>query len=168
MANTVSRIGTTNNLEDGGTYDLLVMGFPNGFPRGYVSFEISDTPRRVTGVQKVVQTFLFTLLTGEGSDPVRPRRGTGFGYYVGSANVGTDYEEMVAMVREAVQNAENQTKATLNSNNNDTSSQLAGIDIMYVEVTSETLNVGLRFNTLDGQSAGIAIPFPQTDLVLNG
>lgn len=164
----ISRVGTSQNLEDGGTFDLLIMGFPNGFPRGYVSFEIGDTPRRVTGVQKVVQTFLLALLTDKGSDPVHPNRGTDFNNYVAGANVGTDYEELTTVIRHCIQDAETQTKATLNGNANDTASQLASVDIGFVEAVSETLNIGLRILTLDGNTASVAIPFPQTDLALNG
>ncbi len=164
----ITRIGTSQNLETGGTYDLLIMGFPNGFPRGYVSFEIGDTPRRVTGVQKVVQTFLFTLLSGVGSDPIKTQRGTGMSYYVKGANIGGDYEEMVSMVREAIQDAESQTKAILNTSEGDTASQLAKVDILFCEAQDTELNVGLRFTTLEGQTAAIAIPFPQTDLEING
>lgn len=164
----ISRVGTSQNLETGGTYDLLVLGFPNGYPRGYVSFEIGDTPRRVTGVQKVVQTFLFTLLSGVGSDPVRVGRGTSMSYFIKGSNIGTDYDELVSLVRDTVQEAEAQTKAILNTSNGDTSSQLSKIDILFAEARDTELNVGLRFTTLDGQTAAIAVPFPQTDLEING
>jgi len=167
MATTISRIGTRTNLEVDGTHDLLVMGFANGFPRGYVSFEIGDTPRRITGVQKVVQTFLKILLTSRGSDPVRPNAGTGFNEYVRFANIGTDPEELDRLVRDAIQEAEQQTKVSLNSAREDTSSQLDFIGILYIEASEQSLNVGMKVVTLGGESASIAVPFPQTDLEIN-
>lgn len=167
MATTISRIGTRSNLEDGGTHDLLVMGFANGFPRGYVSFEIGDTPRRITGVQKVVQTFLKILLTSRGSDPIRPNAGTEFTNYVRNANIGTDPEETEMLVRDSIQEAEQQTKATLNSAREDTASQLDSLDILFIETSEDSINVGLKVLTLSGEAAAIAVPFPQTDLFLN-
>jgi|JI10StandDraft_1071094.scaffolds.fasta_scaffold166843_2 phage baseplate assembly protein W len=164
----VSRVGTSRNLEDGGTHDLLVMGFANGFPRGYVSFEIGDSPRRITGIQKVVQTFLKILLTTKGSDPVHNNYGTTFSSYIRMANIGTDTVEMEQEVREAIQDAEQQTMYTLNSSRRDLSSQLASIGILYIEAAEESLNVGLKVITLGGETASIAVPFPQTDLELNG
>lgn len=167
MAITLSRVGTSRNLEDGGTHDLLVMGFANGFPRGYVSFEVGDTPRRVTGVQKVVQTFLKILLTSKGSDPVHNNYGTTFNNYVRNANIGADEVEMAQEVREAIQDAEQQTRYTLNSSKRDLSSQLASIGILYIEAADQSLNIGLKVLTLSGETAAIAVPFPQTDLELN-
>ncbi len=167
MAVTINRIGTKTNLQDGGTYDLLVMGFANGFPRGYVSFEMGDDPRRVTGVQKVVQTFLRVLLTSKGSDPIHPAFGTAFPEYFAFSNIGTDEEEMRMLVSDSIQDAEQQTKAILNSSRRDKSSQLASISILFIEASGEALNIGLKVITGDGESASIAVPFPQSDLAIN-
>jgi len=167
MGITLSRVGTSRNLEDGGTHDLLIMGFANGFPRGYVSFEIGDTPRRITGVQKVVQTFLKILLTTKGSDPVHNNYGTAFNNYVRNANIGADEVEMSQEVRESIQDAEQQTKYTLNSSKRDLSSQLSSVGILFIEAADQSLNVGLKIVTLSGETAAIAVPFPQTDLELN-
>lgn len=162
-----NRIGTVRNLEDGGTYDLLVMGFANGFPRGFVSFEIGDTPRRVTGVQKVVQTFLRVLLTSKGSDPVFPTLGTQLNEYIAFSNIGADVQETNRAVTDAIKDAEQQTRAILTSSGNDLASQLQSVGIIYIEVTGESVNIGVEILTNAGTQASIAVPFPQTDLPLN-
>lgn len=164
---TSRRIGTATNLEDGGTYDFLVMGFPNGFPRGYVSFEIGDLPRRVTGVQKVVQTFLYTLLTNKGSDPIRRRSGTALPEYIFASNIGSDADELRVTVRAQIKDAETQTMKILSSTNNDKASQLASVQMLFVNSEADAITVGLRILTKAGEQASIAVPFPQVDLPIN-
>lgn len=166
MANV--RLGTTNNLEPDGTHDLLIMGFPNGFPRGYVTFEITDTPRRITGIQKVVQVFLKTLMTTVGSDPIRPNAGTLFNDYVSGANIGSDIDELKSSIREQVKDAETQSSRILGSFNRDLSSQLARAEVMFVNVIDDSMTLGIRISTQAGATASISLPFPQTDLVING
>lgn len=167
MSANLSRIGTRANLQQGGTFDLLVMGFANGFPRGYVSFEMGDTPRRVTGVQKVVQTFLKTLLSNRGSDPVHADFGTDLSNYISFSNVGSDEDELNRVIIDCVQDAEQQTQSILNTKLQDLSSQLDSVSILFATTAEETLNIGLKIITKDGSSASVAIPFPQSDLSLN-
>lgn len=162
------RIGTKVNLEEGGTHDLLIMGFPNGFPRGYVTFEITDTPRRITGVQKVVQVFLKCLLTTAGSDPIRPDAGTLFPDYAASSNIGSDIEELKRILRDEVKEAEKQTIRLLSSQNKDLSSQLASADILFANAVKDSITLGIKIVTRAGATASISIPFPQTDLAING
>ena len=161
------RIGTYRNLEDGGTHDILYMGFPNGFPRGYVSFEFSDSPRKITGIQKVVQTFLKILLTRKGSDPINPSRGTVFSDYAFGANVGSDISEMQSIIREEVSSAEKQCRQIMSSSNRDTSSQLQKVEVIGVMSDYDSLTLQLRIITAAGAQAAVAIPFPQSDLVIN-
>lgn len=165
MANT--RIGTPVNLENGGTHDLLIMGFPNGFPRGYVSFEIGDTPRRITGVQKVVQTFLYTLMTSFGSDPIRPSAGTYFNDYAAGSNIGSDPEELNRLMRDFIRQAEAQTVQTLTSSKEDLSSQLEKVEILFVNSQKDAITLGLKVITRAGDTTSIAVPFPQADLFVN-
>jgi hypothetical protein len=73
MLSTSNRVRTASNLTSGATYDLLLVKFKGSFPEGEVTFGIYDTPMKITGVQKVAQIFLKTLLTGKGSDPFYPR-----------------------------------------------------------------------------------------------
>lgn len=163
----MSRVGTILNLETDGTYDLLIMGFPNGFPRGYISFEIGDTPRRITGVQKVVQSFLITLMTSKGSDPIAPNRGTAFNAYTNNANVGANPDELNAAILQCVSDAEAQTKQILNSDNNDLASQLESVQFLFARALNETTTFGLQILTRAGELTSIAIPAPQTDLLIN-
>lgn len=165
VANT--RIGLPYNLESGGTYDLLLMGFPNGFPRGYISFEIGDTPRRITGLQKVVQTFLYTLLSGRGSDPVRFNSGTNLPDLILSGNTNGDEMELRLIVSNAIKSAETQTIRILSSKNEDLTSQMQSAEVLFVKTENQNLTIGLRILTRAGEQAAIAIPFPQTDLSIN-
>ena len=64
-----NRLGTVNNLEVGGTHDLLLIKVEGTFPEGKINFAFYDVPMKITGLQKVVQTFLKILLTTKGSDP---------------------------------------------------------------------------------------------------
>lgn len=161
------RIGTKTNLEPDGVHDLLIMGFPNGFPRGYVTFEITDTPRRITGVQKVVQVFLKTLMTTLGSDPIRPNAGTLFNDYIAGANIGSDINELKTSLREFVREAEIQSTRILGTENRDLSSQLAKAEVMFVNVVQDSLTLGIKITTQAGSFASISLPFPQTDLAIN-
>ncbi len=165
MAN--KRIGLPYNLESGSTYGLLLMGFPNGFPRGYVTFEIGDTPRRITGVQKVVQTFLYNLLSTRGSDPIRFSSGTTLPDFIYSGNVTSDELELQTIVSTAVRDAETQTRRILASSNNDLTSQLQSAEVLFINTADQNMTIGLRIVTRAGQQASIAIPFPQTDLAIN-
>ena len=58
-----NRIGTINNLEVGGTHDLLLVKIEGTFPEGKVTFGLYDMPMKITGLQKVVQTFLKILFS---------------------------------------------------------------------------------------------------------
>lgn len=71
------------------------------------------------------------------------------------------------LVSDSIQDAEQQTKAILNSSRRDKSSQLASISILFIEASGEALNIGLKVITGDGESASIAVPFPQSDLAIN-
>lgn len=167
MATNNPRVGTYRNLEDGGTHDILFMGFPNGFPRGYVSFEFSDSPRKITGIQKVVQTLLKVMLTHKGSDPINPSRGTVLPDYIAGANVGSNLEEMQTIVRNEVSSAEKQCMQILASSNRDLSSQLEKVEVIGVAAGDDAITLQLRIISRAGAQAAVAIPFPQGDLVIN-
>ena len=48
LANKNPRIGTASNLATGGTYDILMITYPEGFPEGQIGFGFDVTPRKVT------------------------------------------------------------------------------------------------------------------------
>jgi len=162
-----SRIGTTANLAQGGTYDLLMISFPDGFPESQLLFDISNEPRKVTGVQKVAQLFLKILFTSKGSDVIYPDLGTHFSSYTVHANkIMNDtllYSEIITQVNDAAA----QTRAILNVANTDPASQLASMDVLGLDVGTESIVLYLSMTTNAGVTASIAVPFPELDLKLS-
>lgn len=164
ITNTNSRIGTATNLASGGTWDLLMITYPDGFPEGRIKFDIDTTPRKVTGVQKVAQTFMKLLLTTKGSDVIYPARGTHFNNYAMNANQSSNNRVLQSEITMAIKDAEAQTKAAMNSSSSDPASQLATIQIAGMDVSSETIVLYVQLTTKDGVSAQVAVPFPEVGL----
>lgn len=160
------RIGTSSNLESGGTYDLLMIGFPDTFPQGQIEFDLGDTPRKITGVQKVAQTFLKILFTTQGSNVLYPNQGTNFSLLTVNANVTQNDTLFAAQLADEIRSAESQTKYILNSVNSDSASQLQEISILGLDVNGESVIMYLKMITKAGELAQVAVPFPQLDMVL--
>lgn len=165
-----SRIGSVANLPTGATYDLLMISFPGGFPQSQLVFEIADTPRKVTGIQKVAQTFLKILFTRKGSNVIYPNQGTYFSDYIVNANrVESTDTLLISNLTEQITDAKSQCKSILNvSSNQDLASQLKDVQLLGVDVTLESVVIYMRLITMAGAMASVSIPFPQLDMVLSG
>jgi hypothetical protein len=163
LIRSISRVGIPVNLPTGSTYDILLVSTP-AFPQGKVSFIFEETPRKITGIQKVAQTFLKTLFTTSGSDVLNPSYGTNFPNLVVGANKLLGDVDFELSVVEAIKDAETQTKYFLNGAEYDTSSQLSSINILGVQSKDDAINLFLKLTTLSGESAAIALPFPELDL----
>jgi hypothetical protein len=161
------RLGTATNLAEGGTYDLLLIGFPDSFPEGKIEFDLGDTPRKVTGVQKVAQTFLKVLFTTSGSNVLYPDQGTKFSLLTVNANVTQNDTLFVAQLSEEVRSAESQTKYILNSVTSDPASQLQEVTIIGLDANNQSVIMYLKMVTKAGALAQVAVPFPQLDMVLS-
>lgn len=161
---TSNRIGTVNNLEVGGTYDLLLVKIEGQYPEGKVSFGIYDVPMKITGLQKVVQTFLKLLLTTKGSDVFYPARGTFFSALTINANRLTNEDTLIADIRDTIRDAEIQTKQSLNVNTTDSSSCLDSIEILGLDTIEEGVILYLKVTTLAGEYAAVSLPFPEFGL----
>lgn len=160
------RLGTSSNLEVGGRHDLLLMEFSDGFPVGSVEFKLTDTPRKISGIQKVAQTFVHILMTTRGSDVLRPSKGTIFQSLASYANrVGTVSSVQAELIDE-VASAEAQVKYILNTTRADTASQLNRVQVMAIDVGQESITMFLYIITNAGERAQVAIPFPQLDMRL--
>ena len=159
-----SRIGTPSNLEEGGTYDLLMIRYPDGFPEGKLLFDIDMTPRKVTGLQKVGQTFLKVLMTSKGSNVIYPMQGTNFPSIALSSNITRDRSVLYSEVVSSLRDAESQVKSILNTKGTDKASMLRRIDIIRLDVGVDSIVLYVSLETEDGTSANIAVPFPETDL----
>lgn len=159
-----NRIGSTVNLPSGATYDLLLISFPEGFPQSKLIFEIADTPRKVTGIQKVAQMFLKILFTQKGSNVIYPNQGTYFSNYVVNANRTDDDPTLTAELIQELNNAQNQCKYILNTAGSDSASQLNKAELLGIDVTKEQVVIYIRIITNAGAMASVSIPFPQLDL----
>lgn len=161
---TSNRLGTTTNLEVGGTYDLLSIKVEGTFPEGKISFGFYDVPMKITGLQKVAQVFLKTLLTTKGSDVFYPERGTEFPELaVGSNSIYND-DTLLAELTSAINDATEQTINSLNVNTSDQSSCLYSVEILGMDRISEGIVVYLQMQTLAGELASISLPFPEFGL----
>lgn len=163
-----TRIGTAVNLPSGATYDLLLISFTDGFPQSKLVFEIADTPRKVTGIQKVAQVFLKILFTRKGSDPVYPDTGTYFSDYAINANrVESSDTKFTSDISEQINDASTQTQFILNLSSSDVASQLKSITLLGLDTTKESIVIYLKILTMAGEGASISVPFPQLDLPLS-
>lgn len=165
---TAARIGISTNLPEGGTHDLLLIKFVDSFPEGRISFDIDNTPRKITGIQKVAQLFLKILLTSKGSNLLRPAEGTQFAEYTIHANrTGVD-SELYAIITSEIKSAENQVKYILNNpSNKDLASQLYEIKVLGINIQDESVTMFIKITTMAGESAQVAYPFPLLDLPLS-
>lgn len=162
-----NRVGTSENLPEGGTYDLLMVDFPNGFPNSKLTFDLGITPRKVNGLQKVAQTFLKILFTSKGTDLIHGNTGTNFQKFVINSNVIMSDNLFRAELAEEIRAAEYQTKNILNSYGSDKASQLDRVTILRLDTSQERLVLFMHILTKAGSGANMAIPFPQLDLALN-
>jgi hypothetical protein len=162
-----SRLGTPTNLPTDGTYDILLVTFPNGFPEGKLNFGFGDTPRKITGIQKVAQTFIKILFTTIGSNVLYPTQGTKFPLLTVNANILTNDTVFAAELAEEIKSAESQTKYILNTVGSDVASQLQEITILGIDTSTESAIIYLRLLTKAGSTAQVAIPFPELDLTLS-
>lgn len=161
------RLGTSTNLPAGSSYDLLLISTNEGYPEGKLTFEIANTPRKITGVQKVAQLFFKMLMSRKGSDPIHPNAGTSFyDYAVGTNRTGVDTNIYSALINE-VADAEQQVKYILNGAGYDPSSQLDNITVLGVDSSKESIVLFVKLVTIAGEQASISIPFPQLDLQLS-
>lgn len=158
-----NRVGTPTNLPQGATYDLLQIKFVDGFPEGRLAFALEDTPRKVTGIQKVAQVFLKLLFTSKGSNVIHPMQGTMFSDMVVNSNIQLEDAVFKAEIMAQIQDAESQTKAVLNTIGSDPASMLRSITIIGLEAEKDSMSLFLRVLTEAGEQAQLAVPFPELD-----
>ncbi len=162
-----SRLGTPTNLPEGGTHDILLIEFPDGFPEGRISFDLGDTPRKITGIQKVAQLFLKLLFTTVGSNILYPTQGTKFQTLtINANNLANDTIFATELISE-IKSAESQAKYILNTSKTDPASQLQEVTVLGLDTSTEAVVMYLRLITKAGALAQVAVPFPQLDMVLS-
>ena len=163
-----SRVGTTANLEDNSRYDLLIFDFPEGYPVGSINLGFGKTPKRISGVEKVVQVFLKTLLTSTGSEVLNSGRGTRFPEFTGTHNIQTtDNSEAISLITTAISNAEAQAKSILNVTTEGLTSQLESASLIGLEQLDDSTSVQIHVLTKSGETAPIALPFTSLGIQVN-
>lgn len=171
---TSTRIIKDYNLPDGGSYDLLILAFPEGYPNSKIGFSLASlasgsttegVSRRVNGVQKVAQQFISILCTRKGTDALNPNNGTTFPDIIRMGNIQSK-GSMEALVRQDIIDAENQIKA-FTSFKRDPGERLASVELTRLDVGLNSISLGLRLITDDGEYASVYVPFPRYDLELN-
>jgi len=160
------RVGTPTNLTEDGTYDILLFTFDSGFPEGKIKLSFGNTPRKITGVQKVAQVFAKLLMTPTGSDPIYQDYGTDFTDYLTGSNLGRRNSNVSAIIDQAVRSAESQSRSLM-AGGADMDSQLRSATLVDYDVTEDAVTMYIRIVTEAGEEAALAVPFPQTDLEVN-
>lgn len=159
-----SRLGVSTNLITGSTHDLLLVKIDGVYPEGKLSFGFYSTPMKITGVQKVAQTFLKILLTSKGSDPFYPGLGTSFSDLFQGFNKYQSDALVLASINSQVADAISQTRSILNPYETDPGSTLSTVDVMGIDLVEDKLVVYLRLTTGAGDMAAVALPFPEFGL----
>lgn len=100
---------------------------------------------------------------------LRQGEGTQFSEYMIQANrTGVD-SELYSILSREIAAASSQVKYILNrSNKKDLSSQLYEIKVLGIDVQKDMVTLFIKLTTMDGESAQVAVPFPQLDLPLSG
>ena len=161
----MSRIGNTKNLEKNSRYDLLVYDYPEGYPTGLLALGFGKTPKRISGIEKVSQVFVKTLMTMRGSDVLHTTRGTEFPSFTGSRNLqSTNMTEIRADIRDAVVQATAQAKSILNTPLEGLTSQLERVEILGIGKLRDSTTLKLKLVTRAGETAPIALPFTSLGL----
>lgn len=167
LSTQLSRLGVSVNLVQGDTYDVLVVATPEGYPTGGVKFVFGTTPRKITGIQKVAQTFLRILTTTKGSNVYHPVLGTTFPDITIGANIRYNSQSFQALIEDAINDAAQQTRYVLNTSVAAKDSMLDSVLIIGFNFGVDYLELYLAVKTMAGESASIAIPFPQLDMLLS-
>lgn len=172
------RIFTELNLPDQGSFDVLIVQFKEGYPNSKLTFnfavfaddgetlnQLEGVTRKVTGVQKVAQKFLYTLLTRQGSDAVNPQFGTELpDLLVGGNLYSQGYAESV--IGAAVAEAKEQV-VRLTSLEADAGSRLENVELNNVQIGVNSVAATMTVFTAAGEEAPIFVPFPRFDLGIN-
>ena len=158
------RIGTDKNLSTNGTYDLLMVKFEGTYPEGKLNFGFYNVPMKITGIQKVSQQFLKTLLTSKGSDPFYPDRGTFLPSLMTGPNITLNNGAFISDINDAIRDASTQVRNISDADIIDAESALDSVQLLGADRLTEGWFIVLGLTTLAGESAKIAIPFPEFGL----
>lgn len=175
LASINPRIFSEYNLPSNGSYDILIVQFSEGFPNSKLTFNfalfnegsgmLEGVTRKVTGVQKVAQKFLYTLLTTKGTDAFNPEKGTELSEMLAGGNLYSQgYAESV--ISSSISDAVSQM-VTLTSLDPDPSSRLSSVELNSVQIGVNSVAATMTLYTDAGDQAPIYVPFPRYDLEIN-
>lgn len=187
MASTLqisARLGLSQNLPTGATYDILMVQTPN-FPEGKITFTYTtpsgdiipavndpfngtqgytiqgQASASITGIQKCAQFFLKCLFTNKGSDIVNPLYGTNMAALMFGFNANLTSPELSSTITNSIKDAVNQCKALLNDSSNDVSSMLSNVSVVSLSSpNAESFALTIQLTTLAGETGLISIPQP--------
>lgn len=165
----MARVGTkTVNLESGDKYDLLIFDFMEGYPVGNVKLSFGLTPKRISGVQKVVQTFVKALMSRVTSDVLHVSSGTEFPNFTAFSNISVaDTYRIRSEVEAAVKTAEVQARGILNFSGASLESQLDSVSIIGLSTIQDSVSIQIKLLTKAGEEAPIALPFTSLGITVN-
>lgn len=175
LASVNPRIYSEYNLPTDGSFDILLVQFSEGFPNSKLTFSfalfnqdsgmLEGVTRKVTGVQKAAQKFLYTLLTTKGTDAFNPERGTDITEILSGGNLYSQgYAE--GIISGAVKDAANQV-SSFSALDPDPSSRLSSVEVNNVQIGVNSVAVTMTIYTDAGDQAPIFVPFPRYDLDIN-
>lgn len=116
----------------------------------------------VTGIAKLVQRFLLTWLTDQGSMPYLPNAGTDFMLQLQSGSIRTD-NDAIAFFGFAMQSVSSQMQAEeLATDPND--ERFASAVLLGTSIVGDTLTYSVQVNSLAGSSRQVILPIPLSPL----
>tara|TARA_R110002073_G_scaffold297130_1_gene463205 strand:- start:118 stop:618 length:501 start_codon:yes stop_codon:yes gene_type:complete len=165
----MARVGnSSSNLSGGDKYDLLIFKFTDGYPVGNIKLAFGETPKRISGVQKVSQIFTKVLMSRKSSDVLYTSSGTDFSDFSSFSNVSdADGYRVRSEIESAVYSAETQAKYILNFPGASYESQLDSVEILGVSVNGDNVSVQIKILTKAGEEAPIALPFTSLGIEVN-
>jgi hypothetical protein len=164
----MARVGNTANLDGTSTYDVLFFDFPEGYPKGAIDLGFGRNPKRISGIQKIAQTFMKVLMTSPRSDVIHGTRGTSFSTFNQQRNIQTsDLHILRSDIESAIKQAELQTKSILNISSAGTTSQLESAKVLGIISTDDSVAINVQLISRAGESAPIALPFTSLGITVN-
>lgn len=145
----------------GRVYDLAMLSGAKPSGEAALSQELAapGNPGMIcTGIQKVVQKFLLELLTEQGSQPYRPRRGTSFMIAMRQGRVTTEFE-----LRQAFSAASLMAQLTLRSEeqaDDPDEERLTEVRLEGVSLAGGYASLTMRLTTVAGTARRVILPIP--------
>ncbi len=119
-----------------------------------------NQPRRVSGLQKLVNRWLKCFFTPRGSHPLRPTEGTDFPYLVGGNNI-TDVPSLEATVVLYIEDAVDQIKAIdKRSSWLSPDERMLSVSLLkFVQTAPDAIEFWVQVTNASGRRLNVLIPY---------